>query len=696
MKRIGVFLLLLASVFQLAGAIVPKSAELGVAGYGPVGDLELRHTLLLLENGGKKPAYYNAIFIEDGVTIIFSRLLDDGYLHPKVIVEVTLTNGQTASYTWSQPAGQTLPRPMRASRVHFQIERGVLYYYQTVTFAGFTPIPVPSALSYFMPVGSLIPLKQDRVYSPQRLKRSLASILQVLENKGYRDARTLPQLNVNDKTGEVILSVKVEEGPPSFVRSVHEQVFTTSNTNRPSEDSLTHPNKPFSTFWEEDYIQEIRTNYYRAGFPDVTITMRTVKRQPGPTNIQVDLEATVKTGNKIWLGKVEFHGAKKTRLGTMEGRVKLTPGELADRIKLDDARYRLSQLGVFDSVTMRLDPVNPHLEDAVFDVKEGKTIEASLLFGFGTYELLRVGLELDQHNLAGLADTSQLRLSQSFKTSSAYYVYSIPDLIAEDVNLFVDAEALRRQEIDFLRQEYGGGIGAEKYIRSFASDISLRYDDELLTASEIYVNPADGLASAVAGAFILNIKHDERDNPLYPHNGYKIYTTLEVANQDFGGQVNYERFDVATSYHVPIGAGHWLHLGLEHGAVFTDRGPQYDLPFDKRFFPGGEDSIRGYNEEEAASKDASGNLVGAETFMLASIELEQALTPKLSAVAFLDTLGEARRIQNYPFNQILMSVGPGLGYRTLIGPIRLEYGYNLNRRPGDPVGTVQFSVGFPF
>ena len=82
--------------------------------------------------------------------------------------------------------------------------------------------------------------------------------------------------------------------------------------------------------------------------------------------------------------------------------------------------------------------------------------------------------------------------------------------------------------------------------------------------------------------------------------------------------------------------------------------------------------------------------------MLGSIEFEQALTPKLSLVTFVDSVGLAHHINDYPGSDVLTSVGAGLGWRTLIGPIRLEYGYNLNRRPQDPVGTVQFSVGFPF
>ncbi|HZL43220.1 MAG TPA: BamA/TamA family outer membrane protein [Verrucomicrobiae bacterium] len=41
-------------------------------------------------------------------------------------------------------------------------------------------------------------------------------------------------------------------------------------------------------------------------------------------------------------------------------------------------------------------------------------------------------------------------------------------------------------------------------------------------------------------------------------------------------------------------------------------------------------------------------------------------------------------------------MGGGLRWRTIVGPVRLEYGYNLSRRPGDPSGTLHFSLGFPF
>ncbi|MBI1176937.1 BamA/TamA family outer membrane protein [bacterium] len=41
-------------------------------------------------------------------------------------------------------------------------------------------------------------------------------------------------------------------------------------------------------------------------------------------------------------------------------------------------------------------------------------------------------------------------------------------------------------------------------------------------------------------------------------------------------------------------------------------------------------------------------------------------------------------------------MGGGLRWNTIIGPVRVEYGYNLNRRTFDPEGTLHIAIGFPF
>jgi outer membrane translocation and assembly module TamA len=285
---------------------------------------------------------------------------------------------------------------------------------------------------------------------------------------------------------------------------------------------------------------------------------------------------------------------------------------------------------------------------------------------------------------------------QSFKASQAEYTYTIPQILGKDYDVFANGSGLRREEISFTREEFGGGAGISRHFRDISSDVSVRYNYQVLNATRLDVPPEFGLQSANVGSFIFDLRHDRRDNPLTPRAGYKIFSNLEVASEALAGEVDYQRFEVSASYHKPIGTFHWLHLGLSHGFVTTASGPAKDLPFNKRFFPGGDNSIRGYQFGEAAPRDSNHDLVGGESYMLANIEFEQGITRKLSFVAFLDALGNARSIENYPFDEMLYSVGGGFRWNTLIGPARLEYGYNLRRREDDPVGTLHLSIGFPF
>jgi len=117
---------------------------------------------------------------------------------------------------------------------------------------------------------------------------------------------------------------------------------------------------------------------------------------------------------------------------------------------------------------------------------------------------------------------------------------------------------------------------------------------------------------------------------------------------------------------------------------------------DQRFFPGGENSIRGYEEDQASPRNTKGQIVGCESYALGTVEFEQSLTPKWSVVIFSDSLGFAEHVAHYPFDTGLFSVGGGLRWKTLIGPLRLEYGQNVNPRKQDPSGTLQISLGFPF
>ena len=105
-------------------------------------------------------------------------------------------------YFWSET--EPLPRPLQAKEVRFKIRKGVLYHFEKIEFNGLTALKEKKALGYFVETSGIVPLKQNRVYSPERLKRGVANLEEVLNRMGYQDAKvTVGKIEQDDKTGGV-------------------------------------------------------------------------------------------------------------------------------------------------------------------------------------------------------------------------------------------------------------------------------------------------------------------------------------------------------------------------------------------------------------------------------------------------------------------------------------------------------------
>jgi len=697
------------AVFTLAAADEPNppsKATFKVSGYGILGDLRLKHVIKLLEQQKKKPNFLGADFMEDSALILKSKLSEDGYLQPKITIRVTREDGTLAKYVWNET--EPLPRPLRARKVEFRISKGVLYHYDHLEFNGLRVLTEKKARGYFLETSGLVPLKLNRVYSPGRLNASVGNLHQVLDRMGYEEATVTDDiLSRDDRKGNISVRINVTQGPKFIVRTVrHEVYYPDTKTNAPVDLSTNWLERTYSKWWEQDYTHGIKTNYYSRGYPETAVEFKTEKREPKDMVVFLDLLARVTTGPRVRAGDVSFQGDKHTKESMLQRRVPLQTGDWLNRLKSENGQYRLARLGVFDSVELNYQPVSSNLWDIQYDLKEGKRLEISPLFGFGSYDLFRGGVEVDQYNLWGLAHNSQLKLVQSFKSSTGDYTYTIPELLGEDVDLFATGNGLRRQEISFLRVEYGGGVGVRRYFRDIATDVSVRYNYGILQATEESASfIQEGEQSPTVGEFIFDVRHDRRDSPLYPRRGYQLLANVEVANSYLGGDANFERVELAGSYHIPLNDSEWIHFGLRHGAVAANGSTSNNLPFVRRFFPGGQDSVRGYQEGQAAPREAVQNtttgathhsIVGAETYTSGNLEFEQGITAKWSVVGFVDGVGFAENLEDYPGDTMLFSAGGGLRWKTIIGPVRLEYGYNLNPRKRDPIGTLQFSLGFPF
>ncbi len=692
--------LALAAAMAVRGAAAasspaPPAATLRVSGVGLLRDRELRLSLLLLL-GAQRGATFDANAIEDAAVMLVSALGEEGYQKPVVEIEATLADGAVKRLVFDASLETVLPRPLEARTLEFRVKPGARWHIDAVEITGLHALPVKTARAFFRAESMLFILAKTNAYSPAHVERSASALLGELRLRGYADAVVRADaVKIDEASGAVALRVEVTEGARSQVAAVRFEGGEAEAVTLPAAKEWI--GRAWSLELQENLKEAIRLAYYQRGFPDIVVRIATEPGAVQEGRRPVTIIAKIQPGAQVKVGRVRFVGNAITREPLLRRSARVRPGDPLNPLALASARYRISRLGVFDTVDLRCEPADGAVRDPVFTLKESPRYEANLLFGYGSYEQVRGGVEFRHANLFGLAHQSLLRLVKSMKSTSGDYTYSVPELFGESVDGAARLFALQRQEIAFRRQELGASFTLQRPIPWLRAVGTAGYTFQALRNkdNELATQATDKEQLNVA-SLIFALTGDHRDNPLRPRRGYRWFTQVEVAARSLGGEAQYQRLELGMAYHTPWGQGRWIHVGMTHGVITTLGTTDATLPVNKRFYPGGDNSIRGYQNGEAAPRGVDGLFVGAKSYMLLNFELEQALTPNWSVVALVDALGEAAQLRDYPFAERLYTAGLGVRYQTLIGPIRLEYGRNLNPRAGDPLGTWQISIGYPF
>ena len=671
----------------------PEPAKLSVSG---LGWWDNRQQRLALERilGEERGPVVDANTIEDAVLMIVSSLAAEGFLRPTIQARLTMTDGRSEMVEFDASLTTLLPRELQAKAVRLEVNEGVRSVVHGIEISGLTAIKGEAATGYFRP--NEVPLvgQEARAYSPARLRRSQEALTEALRQAGYAEAVVNATVVRDDeRTGKVDVSVVVTEGPRWMVSAVDVEGAEGTGV-----DSAVRIEKPWSRLWQQDTTEQVRREFYERGYADARLQITPVAAEPLDGRRDVTVKVRVTPGPKVKLGGVRFVGNEHTRESVMMRRVRAKAGEPLNPLQLERSRYRLARIGAFETVELAYEPPGGEVRDAVFTVQEMPRWNVSLLAGYGSYEQLRGGVELEQTNLFGRAHSSRLQLVQSMKSSRGEYNYTVPEFFGESIDGTARLFGLRREEESFDREEYGGTVGLRRKIPWLRAEGSLGYTYQSLSNQDNTLTTSAVDDDNVKVASIdLGLTRDRRDNALRPRKGYRWFAQAELASEALGGEVDYQSFEAGATYHTSLGRSRWIHFGLTHGAITQLGTPDGQLiPVNKRFYPGGDSSIRGYQKDEAAPRGADGRFVGAETYTLLNLELEQAITNTWSVVVFGDALGEAASLADYPWDERLYSVGLGVRYQTIVGPVRLEYGRNVNPRPGDPSGTLHFSVGFPF
>jgi outer membrane protein assembly factor BamA len=203
---------------------------------------------------------------------------------------------------------------------------------------------------------------------------------------------------------------------------------------------------------------------------------------------------------------------------------------------------------------------------------------------------------------------------------------------------------------------------------------------------------------------------DTRDDPVNSTKG--TYNTLDIgaASGYFGSQADFGRILAQNATYYKFHRG-WVFARSTRLGVEIPYGTLGYVPLPEHFFVGGSNSHRGFAINQAGPRDPdSGYPLGGDALFVNNLELRLPPTPlpfledSLSFVIFHD-IGNAfgtanemwknllrfnQREQNCrnlstlstvpacDFSYMSQAVGTGVRYHTPIGPVRVDFGYNLN------------------
>ena len=594
-----------------------------------------------------------------------------------------------------------------------------------LTFKGVSAVD-PSRLKAGLATreSSILPWGKKASFDRSRFDADLKRVEAFYNDRGYPDARVTGfDVKLNDKQNAVDVTLTVAEGEPIKVAAldfVGFDVIPEAHLDDMKKRAPLKTGQPrdrqLVVTTHEMALNELRDH----GFPYAKVT---TSEDPSATSKQVSLRFVAEPGIIARFGPVEIAGNKSVSENVIRRELAYKPGELYRRSLVQDTQRRLYTMELFQFANV--EPLNPELQAAEvptrITVVEGNHQRVNFGVGYGTEEKGRVDAEYHHVNFFGGARSAGAHVRWSSLDRGIRLDFNQPYFFRPHFSLGAEAQKWLTFTPAYQSVVTGGrlilthradpatswsaSLTSERDSSSIAEDV-LSYLTLRNNLIALGLDPRTGEQSGTLNSLGFDVQHSTADNVLNAHRGYQIALHAEQAGRVIGGTYNYYAESVDGRHYLPIGDGERLVVAsrLQLATINPIGTDQAAVPFSKKYFLGGATSVRGWGRYEISPLSDSGLPVGGDSLLALGAELRAVIRGNWGAVAFFDAGNVWQGPWDFDLTTLRYAVGPGLRYKTPIGPFRFDFGYQLNPIPGLIVNgqpesrrwRVHFSIGQAF
>lgn len=569
----------------------------------------------------------------------------------------------------------------------------------------------------------------------QGLVRADANSIRALYlSNGFLQSQVNPEVDddYQEKKGDVLVVYHIAEGQQTHVADLKiqgNQGLTTKQLLTVIESTKGQPYSQVNVTSDRD---NILAYYFDQGYPDAQFEAQVT---PAGTD-RVNLAYQITEGPRVDVSEVLLEGYRYTRPGIIRRQVVVKPGGPLREGDVLATQQKLYNLAIFDRVQVQ--PQNPDgtypKKNVVVNVEEGKRYTISYGFGFEAQRLASTSnatgteinasplgiFEVSKINVGGRGHTASLKLRGSTLEYQGLMSYAAPNFLTYPwLNLVITGFADKASYVNtFTARRYEGSVQLSQTI-SPATSLQTRYffryvtvDRKSLKVSVAEV-PLFSQPTKVSG-FEETWVRERRDNPADATKGSFSTADVSIAAKSLGSTATFVRFSVQNSTYTPFRHSSFVFarsttFGIEN--AFNDLNGEDDIPLPERLFAGGGTSLRGFSLNQAGPRDpTTGFPIGGTAMIVFNQEIRFPMRAPFvgnhlggalfydAGNVFSDLNHVSLRYKPLPppagcqpgttitqtlsqcpnLNYFSHTVGFGLRYSTPIGPVRVDFGYQLN------------------